>query len=41
MAKIDAAAATERLLRFLAVPGITGEEGRIARPCRTLRACSL
>ncbi len=31
MVKIDAAAATERLLRFLAVPGITGEEGRIAR----------
>ncbi len=31
MPKIDAVAATDRLLRFLAVPGITGEEGRIAR----------
>ena len=31
MLKIDTQAATDRLLRFLAVPGITGEEGKIAK----------
>lgn len=31
MLKIDNQAAIDRLLRFLAVPGITGEEGRIAK----------
>ena len=31
MLKIDTPAAIDRLLRFLAVPGITGEEGKIAK----------
>ena len=31
MLKIDTQAAIDRLLRFLAVPGITGEEGKIAK----------
>ena len=31
MFKIDSQAAIDRLLRFLAVPGITGEEGKIAK----------
>ncbi len=31
MLKIDTQAAVDRLLRFLAVPGITGEEGKIAK----------
>ena len=31
MPSIDAPAATDRLLRFLAVPGITGEEAKIAK----------
>src|SRR4051812_11244044 len=31
MHNVDTTAATDRLLRFLAVPGITGEEAKIAK----------
>ena len=35
MPNVDTRAATDRLLRFLAVPGVTGEEAKIAKEIAT------